>query len=370
MNKKDTLFYQIALTLVPQIGCVQARILIEKYGDAKTVFHTGKAALEKTEGIGAIRAGSILSFSDFTRVEAEMEFIEKYDIRPLFITDPGYPQRLLNCYDLPLLLFCKGEVNFNVSPVIAVVGTRNPTGYGKQVTEKLLRDLAGMDVLVVSGLAYGIDGLAHKAALKYNLRTVGVLGHGLDSIYPAQHKGLAREMLEQKGGLLTEFHSTTRPGKHNFPARNRIVAGMCDAVIVVETPLKGGSMITAELANSYNRDVFAFPGKTTDPKSAGCNYLVRTNKASLLMDARDLINTMGWEQKQLHAQSKPQKELFIELNESEQKLAALLREKITLHIDQLNMYSGLSGSAIAAAILNLELQGVIRCLPGKRYQLA
>ncbi|HJU46478.1 MAG TPA: DNA-processing protein DprA [Chitinophagaceae bacterium] len=368
MNKKDTLFYQIALTLVPQIGCVQARILIEKYGDAKTVFHTGKAALEKTEGIGAIRAGSIRSFSDFSRVEAEMEFIEKHGIRPLFITDPGYPQRLLNCYDPPPLLFYKGEADLNASHIIAVVGTRNPTGYGKQVTEKLLRDLAGMDVLVVSGLAYGIDGLAHKAALKHDLRTVGVLGHGLDSIYPAQHKSLAGDIIKQEGGLLTEFFSTTRPDKHNFPARNRIVAGICDAVIVVETPLKGGSMITAELANSYNRDVFAFPGKTTDTKSAGCNYLVRANKASLLTDARDLISAMGWEK--VHAQPKPQKELFTELNESEQKLAALLCEKVTVHIDELNMYSGLSGSAIAAAMLNLELQGVIRCLPGKRYQLA
>jgi DNA processing protein len=371
---KNDLFYQIALTLVPQIGCVHARILINKYGDAKTIFHTSKAALEKTEGIGKIRAGNIRSFKNFSRVEAEMKFIEKYKIHPLFITDADYPHRLLNCYDPPLLLFYKGEANLNASHIIAIVGTRNPDDYGRQITEKLLRELAGMDILVISGLAYGIDALAHRSALKNKLPTVGVLGHGLDIIYPAQHKNLAKDILNNEGGLLTEFCSDTKPDKHNFPIRNRIVAGMCDAVIVVETPVKGGSMITAELANSYNKNVFAYPGKTTDAKSAGCNYLIKTNKAMLLTDTQDLIPIMGWKEQNVANNKKPllfdkQKLLFTELTATEKTIVTLLKDKKTIHIDELNVHSGLSSSSIAAAMLNMELQGIIRCLPGKLYKL-
>lgn len=362
----NDLFYQIALTLVPQIGCVQARLLIEKYGDAKTVFHASKDSLGKTEGIGAVRAENIRSFKGFDRVETEIAFIEKYNIQPLFFTDTVYPQRLLNCYDFPVLLFCKGEVNLNASRIVSIVGTRHPTDYGKRMTETLLQELAGMDILVISGLAYGIDALAHKYALKNNLPTVGVLGHGLDSIYPAQHKTLAMDMI-RNGSLLTEFYSTTKPDKHNFPARNRIVAGMCDAVIVIETAIKGGSMITAEIANSYNKDVFAFPGKTTDVKSEGCNYLIKSNKAALLTNGQDFISTMGW--KNIQVRKNVQLQIFAGLNENEQKLASIIHKKNHVHIDELSIYSGLSSNTISAAILNMELQGIIRCLPGKRYSL-
>jgi DNA processing protein len=217
-------------------------------------------------------------------------------------------------------------------------------------------------------MAYGVDAIAHKAAIKNNLATVGVLGHGLDQIYPPDHSGLAKDMLKHDGGLLTEFRSKTKPDKHNFPTRNRIVAGMSDATIVVESGIKGGSMVTAELANGYNKDVFAFPGKVTDNKSAGCNYLIKSNKAMLLTDAQELIEIMGWEERQ-KSKVKSQKEIFIELSKEEKIIIDILNEKETVHIDEINLRSGLSNSAIAVAILNLELQNVVNGLPGKMYKL-
>jgi DNA processing protein len=250
----NELLYQLALTEVPNIGCVHAKILVKEFGSAENIFKSKLQQLEKIEGIGAIRAKSIKTFADFSKAEEEIKFIEKYKIKPLFINDKNYPQRLVNCYDSPTLLFYRGDADLNSSKIIAVIGTRNHTDYGKQVTEKLVKELAAQKILVISDMAFGIDALAHKTALKNNLLTVGVLAHGLDQIYPPEHSHLAKEMLKQGGGLLTEFRSKTKPDKHNFPTRNRIVAGMSDATIVIETGIKGGSMITAELANGYNKD--------------------------------------------------------------------------------------------------------------------
>ncbi len=363
------LFYQLALTFIPNIGPVQAKILLQHF-DIADIFKAKKILLEKIEGIGVIRAASIKSFSDFSKAEEEIAFIEKYKIKPLFITDKNYPQRLLNCYDSPTLLYYKGEADLNASKIVAIIGTRSHTEYGKQATEKLVEELKEQNVLIVSGLAYGIDAIAHKAAVKNSLKTVGVLAHGLDQVYPAQHKGLAKDMINGRGGLLTEFRSRTKPDKHNFPTRNRIVAGMSDATIVVETGIKGGSMITAELANNYNKDVFAFPGKVTDTKSAGCNYLIKNNKAVLLTDAAELIELMGWEEKIRKSVARSQKELFIELSEEEKLVIQVLKEKNSVHIDEINLRTGLSSSSVAAAILNLELQNVVLSLPGKLYQIA
>jgi DNA processing protein len=360
------LLYQIALTLVPNIGPVQAKLLLQHY-DAEEIFKAKKSSLEKIEGIGGVRANNIKAFDNFSVAEDEISFIEKYKITPLFITDKNYPQRLLNCYDSPSILYYRGEADLNVSKIIAIIGTRSNTDYGKQMTETLVEDLAGMNILIVSGLAYGIDGIAHKAALKNNLPTIGVTAHGLDQIYPSHHTGLAKEMAKNGGGILTEFRSNTKPDKHNFPIRNRIVAGMSDATIVVETGVKGGSIITAELANGYNKDVFAFPGKVTDTKSAGCNYLIKSNKAILLTDAQELVELMGWEEKK--SKVKMQKELFIELSNEEKMIVNILKEKDGTHIDELNLRSGLTSSSVAAAILNLELQNVVSSLPGKLYKL-
>jgi DNA processing protein len=365
----NDLLYQLALTEVPNIGCVQAKILVQHFGEAEKIFRARQSTLEKIEGIGIIRANSIKGFNDFSAAEDEVKFIAKFKIKPLFITDKEYPQRLLHCYDSPTLLFYKGKADLNASKIIAVVGTRGHTEYAKKITDKLVEELSTQNISIISGMAFGVDAIAHKAAIKNNLPTVGVLGHGLDQIYPSDHAGLAKEMLKHDGGLLTEFRSKTTPDKHNFPTRNRIVAGMSDATIVVESGIKGGSMVTAELANGYNKDVFAFPGKITDTKSAGCNYLIMSNKAILLTDAQQLIEIMGWEEKKQKVKAKNQKEIFIELSSEERIIVDILKEKETVHIDEINLRSGLSNSAIAAAILNLELQNVVNGLPGKMYGL-
>lgn len=365
----EELLYQIALTMVPQIGPVQAKLLL-LHCEAEEIFHAKKSYLEKIEGIGPVRAAAIAGFKDFSRAEEEIRFIEKYKIKPLFISDPAYPQRLLNCYDSPTLLYYRGEANLNESKIIAIIGTRSHTEYAKQVTEKLVKEMSGQQITIISGLAYGVDAIAHKAAIKNQLPTVGVLAHGLDHIYPADHAGLAKEMVKNGGGLLTEFISRSKPDKHNFPTRNRIVAGMSDATIVIETGIKGGSMITAELANSYNKDVFAIPGKITDSKSAGCNYLIKHNKATLFTDTADLLQLMGWQNfAKQNQEKKAQRQIFIELTKDEKTIIDILKEKDNVHIDEINLRSGTSSSSVAAAILNLELQGVILSLPGKIYRL-
>ena len=362
----NDLLYQIALTDVPNIGPVQSKILVEIFGSAEQIFKAKQKDLEKIEGIGTIKAKSIKNYEHFDRAESEITFIEKYKIQPLFITDETYPKRLLHCYDSPTLLYYRGNADLNAARIINIIGTRSHTDYGKQLTEKLIEDLQSLNVIIVSGLAFGIDAIAHKAALANQCTTVGVLAHGLDTIYPQQHSALAKQML-QNGGLLTEFRKETTPDKHNFPRRNRIVAGMSDATIVIETAVKGGSMITAELANGYNRDVFAFPGKITDVKSVGCNHLIKNNKAILLENAEQLIEAMGWKEKKV--KKKQQKELFIELTNDEQILMNILKEKEAVHIEEIFAKSGLTSSSVAAAMLNLEFQNVLASLPGKMYKL-
>lgn len=361
------LLYQLALTLVPNIGDVHAKTLVQQFGDASSIFKARQSTLEKIEGIGEVRARAIKNFTDFHLAETEVNFIEKYKIRTLFLTDPDYPKRLQNCYDSPTLLFYKGAADLNASRIVAIVGTRNNTEYGKAFTEKLIHDLASQNIIIVSGLAFGIDAIAHKAALKQGLPTIGVVGHGLSKIYPSQHAGLAKEMLAEGGGILTEFFHNIKPDKHNFPLRNRIVAGISDATILIETAVKGGSMITAKLADGYNRDVFAVPGRTTDKVSAGCNHLIKYSKAILLTDAEELLDVLGW--KETKPKAKSQRELFIELTPEEELVIKILRQKEMAHIDEINIGSGLSSSAVAAAILSLELQNVLQSLPGKMYKL-
>jgi DNA processing protein len=362
----EELIYQIALTMIPNIGSVQAKLLIEHFKKAKEVFKAKKDYLENIEGIGPIRAKSIIAFEHFNEAEKEIAFIEKYKIQPLFLTDEQYPRRLLNCYDAPPLLYYRGNADLNTSKVISIIGTRNNTEYGRQLTEQLVADLENLKVVVVSGLAYGIDAIAHKAALDHNLTTVGVLAHGLDKIYPRQHTALAKQMLFN-GALLTEFRKDTLPDRHNFPRRNRIVAGLADATIVVETAEKGGSIITAELANGYNRDVFAFPGRVNDTKSAGCNFLIKNNKAMLLNNGDELIDWLGWKDKK--SKRKHQKELFINLTGEEQIIVDILKEKEASHIDEIYLKSGLNSSAVAASMLNLEFNNVVSSMPGKMYKL-
>ncbi|RYY38410.1 MAG: DNA-protecting protein DprA [Chitinophagaceae bacterium] len=364
------LLYQIALTQVPQIGDVHARILLQHYGSASAVFGAKMSELEKLEGIGTVRARALRGFSDFAALEKELHFIERYSVNTYFLTDPSYPKRLLQCYDPPVLLFGKGDIDLNAQRLVAVVGTRHPTDYGRRWTETFVEALAPLGVTIVSGLAFGIDAAAHKAALKHNIPTIGVVGHGLARVYPQEHTAMARNMVRAGGGLLTEFLSGTDPDKHNFPLRNRIVAGLSDCVVVVETAEKGGSMITARVADGYNRDVFAVPGRVGDKQAGGCNLLIRTNKAQLLTSAEEFVEAMGWNERTVATPAVQQKSLFTDLSEPEQQLLALLSDDQSIHIDELNLRSGLRTSEVAALLLELELKGAVRSLPGKQYKLA
>lgn len=353
---------------MPNIGNVHAKALVNHFGNAGAIFKAKKKDLEIIEGIGAVRAKSIKEFVHFKEAEEEISFLLRYKITPLFITDKNYPQRLLNCYDSPAILYYKGNADLNTSKIIAMVGTRNNDEYGRSVCEKIITDLKEQNILIVSGLAFGIDSIAHKSALKNDLKTIGVLAHGLDRIYPSQNKSLAKQMIEN-GGLLTDFKSGSNPDKQNFPKRNRIVAGISDAVVVIESGLKGGSLITAELANSYNKDVFAIPGRVTDQKNEGCNYLIKNNKAGLITSADDLLENLGWkEQKKIPV--KKQRELFIEFTADEKTVLDILQQQSQAHIDEVYLKSGLNSSAVAAALLTLEMQGVISSLPGKIYKVS
>jgi len=361
------LLYQLALCDVPYIGPVNAKKLVDHFGTAQKIFAAPASSIEAIHDIGPGTAWQIKHFKDFKAAENEIKFIERYKIEPLFITDPKYPQRLLNVFDPPTLLFYRGTADLNTSRIVTIIGTRSSTEYGKSVTEKLVQALQPYNVLIVSGLAFGIDSFAHKAAIKYDVPTVGVLAHGLDLIYPPEHSTLARNMLKH-GGLLSEFKSNTKPDKHNFPSRNRVAAGICDAVIVVETGVKGGSLITADLANSYHRDVFAIPGRITDSKSSGCNALIKDNKAVLLSDPEQFMETMGWNDDK-HVKHKRARQLFNDLDANEQKIVKLLEDDKSLHIDELMFKSGMSTSVTASVILSLELKSIIATLPGKRFVL-
>jgi DNA processing protein len=301
---ENELLYRMALTRVPGIGPMRTKILIRHFGQASAVFRAGGGTLEKIRWIGEARARAIKEFREFQAAEKELVFVEKYKIQALFFTDPAYPTRLLRHRNAPALLFYKGTADLNAPKILAVVGTRAPTEYGRQITERLIGSLAIPDLLIVSGLAYGIDAVAHKSALCHGLPTIGVLGHGLDRIYPQQHAGLARSMIKA-GGLLTGFVTGTEPEEHNFPIRNRIIAALCDALIVVETGARGGSTLTVDDAIACKRKVFALPGRITDNKSSGCNALIHQGKARLLTGAQQLLQEMQWGEPPASASDKP-----------------------------------------------------------------
>ena len=364
----ELLKYKIGITLIPGIGDILAKNLISYCGSIEGVFKEKKAKLQKIPGIGLVLADAIRNHNVLERAEEEMKFIQKYKITPLFYLDENYPQRLKHCADSPVMLYYKGQADLNSKRIVSIVGTRNVTLYGKKICNDLVEGLADHEVLVVSGLAYGVDICAHKAALTTNLPTVGVLAHGLDKIYPSVHRSTAEKMLS-KGGLLTEFLSKTQPDRENFPKRNRIVAGMADATIVIESKSEGGSLITADIANSYSRDVFAFPGKVDDEHSVGCNQLIKNNKAALIESAADVLRLMGWEKQKKRQNSVQQKSLFLNLSPDEEIVVTLLRERTTIAIDELCYAAKLNMSKVSLLLLNLELTGVVKSLPGKVYSL-
>ncbi len=361
------LLYLISLTRVSHVGCIHAKTLLRHFGSAEAVFKASVFSLEKINGIGKIRARSIKTFRDFSGSEKEMAFLQRYGIRALSQQDADYPQRLLPAYDAPVLLYYKGTCGLNPPRALSIVGTRRNSDYGKQVTEKLIQDLKPYGVMVISGLAFGIDAIAHKQALRQGLTSVAVLAHGLASLYPPEHSELSRQLIKQ-GGLLTEYTSEVKADKHHFPIRNRIVASISDGTIVMETAVKGGSMITADLANGYHRDVFAFPGKTTDFKSTGCNWLIKNQQAALIENAQDLVQLMQWKTK-IRPPEMTQGILPVQLSAPEQRILDLLKERAQMHIDVINAVSGFPNSLNANVLLELEMKDLICSIPGRMYKL-
>ncbi len=363
---KDLLHY-LALSQVPYIGVSHIKKLLKYFNTAENVFKAHKRALSTVEGIGDIRASSIKSWNQWKEIEKEITFCEKHHICILTILDEAYPKRLLHCIDAPPVIFFKGNANLNTNKIVSIVGTRTPTEYGKQMTIKIIKELSACQPIIISGLAYGIDIIAHKQALQQHIPTIAVLGHGLKTIYPFMHTSIAKDMIA-KGGLITEHLSDIGVSPHHFPKRNRIVAGMCDVVVIIETAIKGGSMITAELAYSYNRDVFALPGRLIDPKSMGCISLIQQQKAIPFTSVTNLLDELGWSDKQITPTSK-QGKLFLDLSPDEQKVVNILQENKALPIDTIYLQSQLSSSKLASALLQLEMNNVIISLPGKIYQL-
>ncbi len=363
------LVYEIALTMLPGIGHVSGKKLVALCGGLEAIFKDSRKDLLRRKTIGENVINKLLEGRNeaLRKAEKEVRFIEKYHIKTLFFLDKSYPYRLGNCHDAPLLLYYKGNADLNSPRVVSIVGTRKATDYGRDVCSRIVEGLQQSGVLVVSGLAFGIDSCAHKSALQLGLPTVGVLGHGLDRIYPQQNKGLAEKMISN-GGLITDFPSETQPDRENFPMRNRIIAGLCDALIVVEAASSGGALITADIANSYNRDVFAVPGRLNDEYSKGCNSYIKTNRAALIESAEDIRYIMGWDSSSPRSES-IQRELFQELSESEKTITDILKTQSDAGIDVLVSDSGMKSSELAKILLALEFRGVIRSLPGKRYQL-
>jgi DNA processing protein len=362
----DDLLYKIGITLIPSIGSVNGKKQVSYCGGAEAVFRESRKALLKIPGIGESTVNNIVNHSVLSRAEKEISFIKKYNIKPLFYTDEEYPRRLFHCDDGPVMLYYQGNQSLNYKRMLAVVGTRRSTPYGRTQCEKIIEGLKNKGVMIVSGLAYGIDSCAHKNALSYHLPTVGVLGHGLDRLYPAENRNLAASMMEN-GGLLTEYLSGTSPDRENFPKRNRIVAGMTDATLVVESRIKGGAIITADIAFSYSRDVFAVPGRTEDVYSKGTNFLIKTNRAALVESADDIIRLTGWEDDDEKPVSQP--ELFVNLSDDEKILMDILTEDGETGIDELMAKSKIPVSQVSSLLLNLEFRGLVISLPGKRYKL-
>lgn len=357
----------LALHFIPGLGDYLIRQLVSYCGSPEKVFRMPKGKLLKIPGIGGITAEGIIRGKPFEQAEKELRKAEKEKVDLIFYTDRNYPSRLRQINDAPTLLYAKGRIDLENPKAVAIVGTRQSTSYGKECVENLVKDLVPHEALIISGLAYGIDIHAHKQALRHNLATVGVMGSGMDVIYPSAHREAATKMMEN-GGLLTEHPFGTQPDAHNFPARNRIVAGLSDAVIIVEAAEKGGALITADIANSYNKDVFAFPGNVKQSHSAGCNNLIKSNRAHLITSVRDLQYIMNWDIGAKPVKAEPEK-LEGYTPDEQLVIKTLLDNNKQLMIDEVSWKTNLPISQLASILLSLEFKGLIASLPGKVYKL-
>ncbi len=362
------LFYALSLLQVDGVGDIMAKKLINQCGSAENIFKEKSSTLQKIDGVGTILTKNIKDKSIFDKATAELKFIEQENFQTLYFQDKLYPERLKHCIDSPLVLFQSGNIDLQNRKIISIVGTRQITSYGTEFCKKLLEDLAPLNPIIVSGFAYGVDIIAHQTAMDLGLQTIGVLAHGLNQIYPKPHKKYVAKM-EQNGGFLTEFWSTSNPERENFVKRNRIVAGMSEATIVIESAEKGGSLITAMLANDYNRDVFAVPGRTSDKLSQGCNNLIKTQRANLLTSAADIVYILNWELENDKKEAKIiQKQLFVSLEPEEQKIYDYLLNKGKEQMDTIALECDFPIFKISSILLNMELKGVVRPLPGKLFE--
>ena len=364
MTDQD-LFYLLALLKVDGVGDIMAKKLLTHFGNAEAIFKAKTNLIAAIDGVGSVLLKNLKDNSVFEKANQELEFIKSNNIKASFFQEENYPDRLKHCIDSPVLIFSAGNINLKNKKIISIVGTRQVTSYGMEFCRKLIEDLAPLDPVIVSGFAYGVDIVAHQLAMEHNLQTIGVLAHGLNQIYPKTHKKYVVKM-EENGGFMTEFWSSSNPDKENFVRRNRIVAGMTEATIVIESADKGGSLITANIANDYNRDVFAVPGRVTDKYSQGCNDLIKTQKANVLTSAADLVYILNWD-----IENKPktiQKQLFVELEPDEQKIYDFLLKNGKELLDIIALQCDYPIYRISGILLNMELKGVIRPLPGKLFE--
>lgn len=367
MQLTETLCRQ-ALQYLPNCGNVLIRKLINEFGSALYIFEQAEKVEKKMRQYHRNIPKPVLKAEIWDELFREQEWMEKNQVKLCFLTDANYPYRLKICHDAPYLFYYQGNIDFfNQQKMVAVVGTRHPSSYGRDITQRIISELKDHNIGIVSGMAEGIDTTAHKQAIIENLPTIAVLGSGLNHIYPYSNKNLAEQIVEKNGALMTEFSYCSKPDKVNFPKRNRIIAGLSDATIVMESALKGGSMITAYIAHSYNRDVFAVPGSIFQHSYSGCHALIRKNIAALFTSGHELIEMMGWEEEK---SKYIQTELFIELEEEEKKIVDQIKSQNEILIDELKMeFKDWTASKLANILLQLELKGVIECLPGKKYKM-
>ena len=371
-NRQKEILYTIALMQIPAVGSVAAQRLLTTCGSAKQIFKEKTNQLLLIERISPTIANNIRTYKEEALLFAqkELDFIEQQHITVFLRTDNTFPFRLKNCIDAPVLLYGKGNMDLNLKHCISIVGTRRMTDYGNRMTQQIVEDLSAYEhIQIISGLADGIDAAAHASAVKQKLSTVGVLGHGLKTFYPASNRKLAVSMME-KGGMLTEFTSNTLADAHNFPRRNRIIAGLSDAIVVIEAREKGGALITANIGFSYDRDIFTVPGRIGDKTSEGCNNLIKFNKAALITSGHDIVDMMLWENKRTPAvRESKQRKLPLSLNPEETLIIESLQQNETLDIDELSLHTELSINILSKTLLSLEFEGYIACLPGKRYRM-
>lgn len=364
MNEQE-LFSILALQKVELVGDIVAKKLLNHFEKASDVFSAKANILTSIDGIGSILLKNLKDKSIFQKAEAELKFIQDNHIDVHFYKHNSYPDKLKHCFDAPILLFSTGNINLKQTKIISIVGTRQVTSHGAEFCRNLIAEIAPLNPIIVSGFAYGVDIVAHQSAMEHNLQTIGVLAHGLNQIYPSSHKKYCKKM-EENGGFMTEFWSNSNPDKENFVKRNRIVAGMTEATIVIESAERGGSLITASLANDYNRDVFAVPGRITDKYSLGCNNLIKTQKANLLTSAADLIYMLNWDIKE--SKKGVQKQLFVDLLPDEQKVYDYLLQNGTEEMDVIALECQFPIYLLSGMLLNMELKGVIRPLAGKKFE--